>query len=504
VTKKKTQPKLRALAANVFAGGFSIGVRDHFDVIAHFEESDYGVATVQKNYPDLPIHYPNSEWPVDEPEFQELDFIYGNPPCAAWSVAGYTKTRGADKWRTDPRVQCTVRHFGLLEKLRPTVWATESVTQAYGKGQEVLRELEKKALELGYNVYYVLHDTKWHGVPQSRKRFFMVCSKVNIGWPLPNWAPPKTALECLQEVTPTRLDWTVKIEPLVAKWLQNTYFEMEPGEKVRDYWERFVPQDQWKRGEQGQIIGRPSFGHRRLPVDRPADAFVGYALIHPTEKRFVTVNEGAALCGFPPDYEFAATTPNAAFSLIARGVCPPCGSWLGGVVANAIRTGTKPERPGVFHVELREPPAEGHSYVHELPPARELVQHIPAARFEGAPRAKSQGVGGKRRVEVPVANLLVGAPIPEPDRKQGRMRYLQELISLDRFTADQLVAIIKHHWPESLVSKNDVATQRKNLKLLRGKDAVPEIRKFPAELLPFAVPKSIEAQMEEEADEETA
>lgn len=486
--------KLRALAANVFAGGFALGVRKHFDVVAHFEESDYGVATVHKNFPDLPIHYPHSEWPVDDPEFNELDFIFGNPPCAAWSVAGYTKNRGKDKWKTDDRVNCTVRHFELLEKLQPTVWATESVTQAYSKGQEFLRGLEARALALGYNVYYVLHDTKWHGVAQSRKRFFMVCSKVAIGWPAPNWAPPMTVPECLKEVTPTRLDWTVKIEPLVAKWLKDTYFEMPAGEKVRDYWERFVPKDQWQYAEDGHVIGRPSFGHRRLPIDKPADAFVGYALIHPTEPRFITVNEGAALCGFPPDYEIVANAPGAAFSLIARGVCPPIGSWLAGIVAEAIKKGTKLERPTVAHVELREPPFENAPYINDLDPQRPVLEAISAARFEGAPRPKMTSTKVQRPV-IPTAQLQVGKPIPEPDRRLGRMRYLQDLILLDRFTPEQMVEIVKHHWAESNVSPKDVSTQRKMLKQM-GRD-LPDPRKHPAERLPWAPTSLTPAEVEE-------
>lgn len=471
--------KHKALGVDIFAGGFTVGVRKHFNVLAHWEESNYGVSTAQKNFPKLPIYYGTEKWPVEDPQFNELDFIYGNPPCAAWSVAGYTKTRGTDKWKTDERVSCTVRHFALIEKLRPKVWVWESVTQAYSKGQEFVRTLEEQALRMGYNVYYVLHDSQWLGVAQSRKRFFMVCSRIEINWPTPNWSPPTTVSECLSEITPTRLDWTVKIEPLVAKYLDNTYFDMPPGMRFRTYWEQYVPKKKWKIGDRGQIIGRPSFGHKRLPIDKPSDVIVGYALIHPTEKRFVTINEMAALCGFPPDYEFVANSPGAAASLIARGVCPPVGEWLARTVSSALNRGKEVEEPKAFHVELRQQSETG-EYLFELDPKRP-VQEQPAAKVKGSdPKEKKE----RRPVqmEMPV-NLKPGSPVPKPGKLQGRMSYLQQLIMMDRWTAEQLVQIIHYHWPTSKASKADVSTQRGELRKM--KRDVPDPIRQPREKLRF-------------------
>ena len=37
-----------AVAAHVFAGGFAVGMRRHFDVPVHLEVSNYGVATARR------------------------------------------------------------------------------------------------------------------------------------------------------------------------------------------------------------------------------------------------------------------------------------------------------------------------------------------------------------------------------------------------------------------------------------------------------------------------
>jgi len=115
--------QLTALAADVFAGGFSLGVQRYFRVLAHFEENSYGVATARRNFPKMPIHVGFDKWPLDEYR-GKVNFVFANPPCAAWSVAGYTKTRGTDKWRTDPRVDCSRKCFSLLKELHPEVYAT--------------------------------------------------------------------------------------------------------------------------------------------------------------------------------------------------------------------------------------------------------------------------------------------------------------------------------------------------------------------------------------------
>ena len=94
---------MKALIAYGFSGGLALGVSDSFDLMAAIEDS-YAVGTLRHNFPKLPIYTPVANWPIDEFKGKEIDFLAGNPPCAAWSVAGYTRTRGTDKWRTDPRV----------------------------------------------------------------------------------------------------------------------------------------------------------------------------------------------------------------------------------------------------------------------------------------------------------------------------------------------------------------------------------------------------------------
>jgi hypothetical protein len=46
----------------------------------------------------------------------------------------------------------------------------------------------------------------------------------------------------------------------------------------------------------------------------------------------------------------------------------------------------------------------------------------------------------------------------------GRMAFLQSLIMMNRFTAMEMVAIVRDNWAESKCSPSDVSTQRIELR----------------------------------------
>lgn len=324
----------RALGASVFAGGFTQGVKKHFDVLHVLEETSYGVETARANHPEIPVTVGRPNWEAILDEYapatpaDALDLIYGNPPCAAWSSAGYTPGKGRDKWRTDDRINCTLRHFELLEKLRPRVWVTESVQSAFTAGREFFDQLCLRANALGYDSTYLLHNAKWFGVPQNRKRLFFLCHRVPLRFEALNWAPPTAAEEALTELEEPG-EVPGRYEESLARLLPHVL----PGEKLQQTWERLNP-GPWVLNERGQVPGRPSVMKNRLKLNEPAYTFTGHAAVHPIETRFLSIEECAAICGFPPEYWWPKKS--SSYRLIARGVCPPVGEWLARNVAASL------------------------------------------------------------------------------------------------------------------------------------------------------------------------
>src|SRR6266566_8003425 len=139
-----------ALGVYIFAGGFIVGVKCvGFNVVTHLEDGPFGVSTTKRNHPELAghVHLDPASWPLDQ--LRGVDFVYGNPPCAPWSQAGmsWKHKRGlADSWwERDPRVSCVYQMFDVLEKVRPRVWAWESVARAAVAGRPLIDSLAERA-----------------------------------------------------------------------------------------------------------------------------------------------------------------------------------------------------------------------------------------------------------------------------------------------------------------------------------------------------------------------
>lgn len=367
--RETSKPRFRAVGCHIFAGGFTVGVQAAgFDVLCHLEgKPAYGAEVVRLNFPSLPIHEGFDAWPVDElVDGPEIDLVYGNPPCAAWS-GNNPNSYVVDAWKTDPRVNCTREHFSLLKRLRPKVWMWESVTQAPIKGRELVDELTAEALALGYSVTEVLHDAKDLGTPQTRRRWFMIAHRVELDFPESALLPEISAVDALAEVEPRGV--------IARDSGKNIDFDehipsIRPGQRLRDYQDRHLtPDDGWEVKANGQMKGRVGFGHVRLKVDGPSTATVGYSMIHPVEHRFLTVNEVQRLAGFPDDYEFMGGENGAKqLDYIARGVCPPVGEWFAKRIAEGLARNVEVTEPIVKKVDLISPRAKTRSKVKLVKP----------------------------------------------------------------------------------------------------------------------------------------
>lgn len=461
---------MRALGAYIFAGGFTLGVEKHFDVLAHFEDGPYGVATARLNWPELPIFTDPKSWPVDETKYQDLDFIYGNPPCAAWSRAG-VKTASVRDWRTDPRVDCTRRHFELMITLRPKVWVWESVDQTFKDGRELIDELGLRAMAAGYSVTLFVFDGKYLGLPQRRKRFFMICHRIELELEKPDWTTTTCdqALRMVNDIGepyPATLALTERLGWLIP--------HCQPGTDLRKTFDRVteeqsIPQE---LNAQGHVKGRPGFLVRRLRAGDVA-CTVLHELVHPVDHRFLTLREIGALCGYPSTFELAP--PASSMNEFSRAVMPPVAEWLARQVARAVTASVPVTEPTSIIVDYREAP--GATYPVVLSDSASPWRDDPTV---DAQKADRQPASAPTSEHVPVRST-VGVPRPKPGVK--RMAFLQVLIMMNRWTPEQIVRIIKHHWPESKASAADVSTQRAVLR--KAGHACPPTRRQTAEALPW-------------------
>lgn len=340
------RPRWSAVGSYIFAGGFTLGMRDHFRVLAHLEDGSYGVPTFERNQPGIPVHASVDEWPLEIAA--QADLIYGNPPCAAWSPLGRVIQAGPDAWRVDPRVDCVRKMFAkLLEEAEPKIWAWESVPAAFSRGRDLVRDFARRAGAAGYAVDLVLHDARYLGALQSRRRFFFIATKVEVPWALPALPEAPSGKDALASYNGSGDPELM----LKEGYYPRAMLALVPkGKRIQDGWERFVAEKNPKK-----VPPRASFGQLRLCDYKPAGAVTGSVTIHPTENRGLTIGELAHLSGFPPSYEFVSR-PGQRASLIARGVLPPVGRWLGEQLRRGLDRGAAAPAGRVRLVDVRKVP----------------------------------------------------------------------------------------------------------------------------------------------------
>ncbi len=351
-----TQPQ--ALGVYIFAGGFTLGVRQHFDVVGHFEDGPFGAATSRQNL-GIPVWDKLSDWPAED--FKGVPLIYGNPPCAPWSAAGHLPKQkeklgrqgATHKWEVDPRVECVRRQWALLPRLQPRVWVWESVERARTVGEGFVMDLAKQSNDEGYNVTLVRVDGQWTGLPQRRRRFFFVAHDVELNFQHPG-KQPKTIREA----------WTAAglMKPDNGRGVAATerytslMNEMKPGESMQEAWERKRLREgrEMELNKHGHVKGRPSFLCHRLDYDAISGTIVnGSVLVHPEYDRHLSVLETQVLCGYPVDYEFVCPTGEA-YAQISKAVMPSTGEWLARHIRAGIDADVRILTPRIDEVDFRK------------------------------------------------------------------------------------------------------------------------------------------------------
>jgi len=148
---------------------------------AFFSEIEEFPRTVlSHHYPDVPLH--GDFTTIKEKQYGAIDLLVGGTPCQSFSIAGLRG--GLD----DDRGNLSLEYLRLAERkgARWLVWENVPGVLSANKGRDfgsILGGLQ----ELGYGFAYRVLDAQFFGVPQRRRRVFL------IGY-LGDWRPPAAVL----------------------------------------------------------------------------------------------------------------------------------------------------------------------------------------------------------------------------------------------------------------------------------------------------------------------
>lgn len=136
--------------------------------VAFSEIEKFPSEVLAHRYPDVPnlgdmTKY--KEWNFE----QSIDLVVGGTPCQSFSVAGLRK--GLE----DPRGNLALTFCGILDKFRPKwfIWENVPGVLSSGGGRDFGSFLGAVA-EIGYGFSYRVLDAQYFGVPQRRRRVFVV------------------------------------------------------------------------------------------------------------------------------------------------------------------------------------------------------------------------------------------------------------------------------------------------------------------------------------------
>ena len=137
------------------------------DALAYSEIDKFCCELLSQRYPNI-LNLGNMER-YNEWRLQSPDILVGGTPCQSFSVSGLRK--GFE----DPRGNLTLIYLRIAEKFKPKwiVWENVPGVLSSNGGKDFGAFLGGLA-ELGYGFAYRVLDAQYFGVPQRRKRVYVV------------------------------------------------------------------------------------------------------------------------------------------------------------------------------------------------------------------------------------------------------------------------------------------------------------------------------------------
>ncbi|WP_233438273.1 DNA cytosine methyltransferase [Actinokineospora spheciospongiae] len=333
-------------------GGLSEGFRSGFEPVLAVEHDLAAAATYAANFGAGHVHWGDI---AGVGEIPEADVIIGGPPCQGFSSLG---SRDVD----DPRNALWKEYFRFVHRARPKVFVIENVDRFLGSAEFGL--LAREAAASGYTLTWGLLLAADFGVPQRRKRAFVVGSRVGaVALPHPthpkgHWNGVETAIADLPEV-PVSTALPERVTEVFGRRVPGCfradelhlgrnptalslarYRAVPPGGGRFDLPDELLPRC-WREKKTGttDVMGRMRWDEPSLTIRTEFYKPEKGRYLHPEHHRPITHREAARLQTFPDDFrwcgtkiEIARQIGNAVPPVLARAVAERVADHLGRVL----------------------------------------------------------------------------------------------------------------------------------------------------------------------------
>ncbi|MEZ4987389.1 MAG: DNA cytosine methyltransferase [Saprospiraceae bacterium] len=159
--------KIRTVDLFSGCGGMSLGFQNAgFEIVAAFDNWKPAIEVYKDNF-DHPIYDSDLGNEESKETIKALNpnLIIGGPPCQDFSSAGKRDD-------TLGRVDLTISYAEIVSTIKPQYFVMENVERI--KKSRILKDAIKILKGAGYGISMEVLDASYCGVPQARKRFFMI------------------------------------------------------------------------------------------------------------------------------------------------------------------------------------------------------------------------------------------------------------------------------------------------------------------------------------------
>lgn len=320
--------RIRCIDLFAGAGGLSLAaIQCGWEVVAAIEKEKHACSTYRYNL----INNKRKSSTLYESDILELkpqmidqkhfgsvgcDVILGGPPCQGFSVH-----RINNSGVNDPRNSLILRYFEYVSILTPMIFVMENVPGIlWERHRYYLDEFYSRGEKAGYKVLnHIVLDAVDYGVPQRRKRVFILGFRNDFNIDCSNWPPQKThgsEAECKKDssLKPWINSRNVFEKPFPDGDENNIH--MNHREEMINIF-KSTPLNGGSRNQSCRILPchQNHNGHKdvygRIDPNKPGPTMTTACInpskgrfVHPTEHHGITVRQAARFQTFPDDFIF--------------------------------------------------------------------------------------------------------------------------------------------------------------------------------------------------------
>lgn len=337
--------KRQLIGVDLFAGagGLSVGFENAgFKIVYALEKDKYAAETYRRNRNNGTLVEVANILDTKPSEILkilglgkgDLDVVLGGPPCQGFSIANMRSRNN-----NNPANQLVFTFSSFVKNLMPKWFVMENVAglENFDNG-EVKEQLLNLFIRSGYNANAVILDASCFGVPQKRKRIFVIGNRTNKSLDfihdLNTWRPSSyvTVRDAIGDLPVLSNGNSVDPMPYAKDLRDTTEYQksmrmgnhkMAPNNLVSR--NNCLVLERYRSIKQGEnlralSIKKPELLYNykdlskchewiylRLCWDKPSVVISNYRknmLIHPDQDRGLSVREAARLQSFPDKYVF--------------------------------------------------------------------------------------------------------------------------------------------------------------------------------------------------------